>query len=169
MTLLKARPTTYRGIQMRSRLEARFAAGLDSLGARWVYEPRAFADGHAQYLPDFQIGGHTFIEVKPTVEHAIDALGKGDVIFASVPDAVFAVACADLRNFLLVREADVAPWKLASHTLGGWARWDYGSGPEIVVKSLDSTSFHDPESALHHEARLIASGAVFLDFDWSWQ
>jgi len=65
----KARPTTYRGIQMRSRLEARAASMLDAAGIDWQYEPRAFrtSDG-GEYLPDFQIGPTTFVEVKPWLE-----------------------------------------------------------------------------------------------------
>lgn len=50
----KARPTTYRGIQMRSRLEAGFAQWLDGWPImRWSYEPRAFASERGQYFPDF--------------------------------------------------------------------------------------------------------------------
>lgn len=33
----KARPTIYRGIQMRSRLEAAFAQVLDESSVEWVY------------------------------------------------------------------------------------------------------------------------------------
>lgn len=50
---LVARPTTYKGIEMRSRLEATVAANLDLWGYDWEYEPRAYAAGRVQYLPDF--------------------------------------------------------------------------------------------------------------------
>lgn len=60
MTQFKARPTVYKGIQMRSRLEAGFAAWLDSEGLAWTYEPFAVADGSGQYLPDFLIDGILF-------------------------------------------------------------------------------------------------------------
>jgi hypothetical protein len=67
---LKARPTMYRGIQMRSRLEAKFAARLDHIGVTWEYEPMCFADESGQYLPDFMIDlagePNIYIEVKPT-------------------------------------------------------------------------------------------------------
>lgn len=74
MTEFKARPTTYKGIQMRSRLEAGFAAWLDKFDMTWKYEPRAFASEAGQYLPDFELPeiefiGQTkrvFVEVKPT-------------------------------------------------------------------------------------------------------
>lgn len=50
------RPTTYRGIAMRSRLEATFAANLDRVGISWEYEPRAYAaPGMRQWLPDFRL------------------------------------------------------------------------------------------------------------------
>lgn len=51
----KARPTKYRGIQMRSRLEASIAQWLDAEGVDWTYEPEAFASEEGQYLPDFEL------------------------------------------------------------------------------------------------------------------
>jgi hypothetical protein len=80
---LPARPTVYRGIRMRSRLEADFARYLDSdddarggwlcidEGDHWEYEPVCFAGPNGQYLPDFRITGSAYgyadryIEVKP--------------------------------------------------------------------------------------------------------
>ena len=51
MTLAKssiaAIPTTYAGIQFRSRLEARWAVFFDAIGTPWEYEPEAF------YIPSF--------------------------------------------------------------------------------------------------------------------
>lgn len=55
MTEFKARPTVYKGTQMRSRLEAGYAAWLDKNGFRWEYEPCAFATEDGQYLPDFRL------------------------------------------------------------------------------------------------------------------
>lgn len=94
---IAARPTVYRGIHMRSRLEARFAAYLDT-GARlvWTYEPRAYGGTHGQYLPDFQVDVGTsryFIEVKPTRERALAAIDEGrmEVIWESEPRASLVV------------------------------------------------------------------------------
>lgn len=50
-----ARPTTYNGIKMRSRLEARYAAVFDQAGFSWTYEPGCFASPRGQYLPDFEL------------------------------------------------------------------------------------------------------------------
>lgn len=94
--LMRARPTTYKGIEMRSRTEALYAQRLDENGHTWFYEPRAYADGTGQYLPDFQViqddvwGADHFIEVKPTAEHARDALPGMHPILATDPQAVLA-------------------------------------------------------------------------------
>jgi hypothetical protein len=81
---------------MRSRLEAAYAQMLDTVGFRWTYEPRVFADGNGQYLPDFQItrpdGRPWFVEVKPTDEAAEYACERMEIILASEPNAVLAVA-----------------------------------------------------------------------------
>lgn len=64
---IPARPTTYKGIQMRSRLEADYASALDRDGEAWEYEPTCFGGPDGQWLPDFRVGQlGTYVEVKPT-------------------------------------------------------------------------------------------------------
>lgn len=77
---MRARPTVYKGIKMRSRLEARYAAFLDGYGIHWEYEPDCFADETGQYLPDFRITvdvngkpHHRYIEIKPYITPEIVA------------------------------------------------------------------------------------------------
>lgn len=108
----KARPTVYRGIPMRSRLEASYAAKLDKTEFEWVYEPRAYgAPGRQQYLPDFELRlpGMTlsaYVEVKPTLELAYLAMERMTVIWDSEPRALLFVVvpplgldfCADPRD-----------------------------------------------------------------------
>lgn len=57
--------TLYRGIEYRSRLEARWAAFFSGIGWRYTYEP---FDGEG-YIPDFLIHGERplLVEVKPAV------------------------------------------------------------------------------------------------------
>lgn len=99
---LTARPTVYNGIQMRSRLEARYAAWLDYYGMAWTYEPHCFASANGQYLPDFKIEGApyaidreprtVYVEVKPTLEIAMRQSpwrDKAQIIWESEPDALF--------------------------------------------------------------------------------
>lgn len=87
---MRARPTTYRGIRMRSRLEAAYAASLHGL-ATWEYEPECFADETGQYLPDFRVWwgteDFTYVEIKPTPQQVGPAARRMDIILASHPDA----------------------------------------------------------------------------------
>ena len=46
-------PTLYKGIQFRSRLEARWAIFFDELGIKWDYEPETFQTKYGYYMPDF--------------------------------------------------------------------------------------------------------------------
>ena len=117
---IAARPTVYRGIQMRSRLEARFAAYLDLLGAVWSYEPRAYGGRGGQYLPDFQVGD-MFIEVKPTRDRAVAVADSGrmEVIWESEPEAQLVIVTdggpAFVRRSGIEWQERVSEW-----TVGGY-------------------------------------------------
>lgn len=71
---IKAKPTRYKGIQFRSRLEARWAAFFDKLGWQWEYEPCDFNG----WYPDFVIFGQgpIYVEVKPVIEFPEDVADK---------------------------------------------------------------------------------------------
>jgi len=87
---MQARRTVYKGITMRSRLEASFAAVLDSATLTWRYEPQCFADQAGQYLPDFLVifeGERVYLEVKPPTADTSAALLKMHIIRASEPGA----------------------------------------------------------------------------------
>jgi hypothetical protein len=64
--------TKYKGVQMKSRLEARWAVFFDALGVSWQYEPELFTLPSGRYLPDFRLqwpSGHAlWAEVKPTLD-----------------------------------------------------------------------------------------------------
>lgn len=65
--MLKAIETKYNGFTFRSRMEARWAVFMDSLGVKYNYEPEAYElDKGLVYLPDFWVPSlETFIEIKP--------------------------------------------------------------------------------------------------------
>lgn len=91
-----ARPTTYKGIRMRSRLEAEFAAALDTWpDMTWEYEPMCFASPAGQYLPDFLVTYHppsgfppfdSYFEVKAVVGDPQPVLSRMEIIWESRPD-----------------------------------------------------------------------------------
>jgi hypothetical protein len=67
MTDHRGIPTRYRGVNFRSRLEAKYAALFDLLGWKWSYEPIDLAG----WIPDFAIEGKPvpiLVEVKPIFE-----------------------------------------------------------------------------------------------------
>jgi len=87
---IPARPTTYKGIKMRSRLEAGYAAYLDHSRVAWEYEPECFGDELGQYLPDFRVKTPTdtfYIEIKPNREQAERAGDRMRIIHSSEPGA----------------------------------------------------------------------------------
>lgn len=71
---VRALPASFKGIQYRSRLEARWAVFMDFLGIPFVYESEAYRLGEGIcYLPDFWIPSLlTFIEIKPTKDFPDD-------------------------------------------------------------------------------------------------
>lgn len=113
MTFPAARPTTYRGIPMRSRLEATMAALLDSMGFPWRYEPRAFAGLGGQYLPDFEVErpgeGRFYVEVKPTLEKAMLVLPRMQIIWESEPNAHLLVFVGQIGYYR--RPNPGVPWR----------------------------------------------------------
>lgn len=109
MMTIAARPTVYRGVQMRSRLEAGFGSWLDKLGFEWVYEPECIAHPTlGQYLPDFLLSGvfdlsqhkviDVFVEVKPSpfvsdmrTAHAA-SVRMQTIVQDAYPEAMFMLA-----------------------------------------------------------------------------
>ena len=75
---IKAKPTMYRGVLFRSRLEAKWAAFFDNVGWCWGYEPCEFNG----WFPDFAIygkyGNIIYVEVKPISEFCHETASKID-------------------------------------------------------------------------------------------
>lgn len=61
----------------RSLLERKWALFFKYLGISFKYEPERFSDGTTiGYLPDFLIYGKLYLEIKPTIEIAMNELKK---------------------------------------------------------------------------------------------
>lgn len=61
----RGKGTVYKGIKMRSGLEAEFAKQLDEAGIPWQYEPRRFNLSWCTYVPDFYLPEtDTWVECK---------------------------------------------------------------------------------------------------------
>lgn len=134
---IPARKTMYKGIEMRSRLEATFAGILDEFGVTWSYEGSAFASGKVQYLPDFVIknppwlGTYSlctqwFVEVKPYFSET--AMAQMEVIWETFPDAGIALATPEFGMFMPCATREEA-------FMGMLCRDDSGDGdPGGIVK-----------------------------------
>jgi hypothetical protein len=151
---LKARPTVYDGIRMRSRLEAGYAAWLDQNGLEWEYEPCAFAgDGRPPYLPDFRLRdvpvlgrakpATVYVEVKPPywfwapqfdhLDNPVRWLAERmSTIYRSEPDALV------IYEVLGVEDAGRAPHVTVigldpehPRRLGTSAAWSVGPAGEV--------------------------------------
>jgi len=57
--------TKYKGINMRSSWETKYAKYLDSKGIKWLYESKTFKVGSSNYTPDFYLPKtNEYIEIK---------------------------------------------------------------------------------------------------------
>jgi hypothetical protein len=113
MTGIKARATWYKGIEMRSRLEADFAAFLDGVAkVKFDYEPFCFAGPDGQWLPDFRVQYEdktVYFEVKPASlpDDQIDqTLEQMTVAWLTEPNAILQLVIwyygEPLRSFSLM-------------------------------------------------------------------
>lgn len=122
MTTLKAIETTYAGCRFRSRLEARWAVFLDSLGIVWEYEPQGYTVGPdaTPYLPDFWLPEmKLWAEVKgqldqPGLETLIWAAGAAGL--ALEPNGEKALGLWPWHQRMLVLGSIPSPGDLRLHT-----------------------------------------------------
>lgn len=131
MSEFTARPTVYRGIRMRSRLEATFAANLDRIGVPWQYEPFAFGGaGQRQWLPDFRVelaSQVAYVDVKGSLRGTEASGGRRAtrrtlmtrmaVAWDSEPDAVLVIA----EDEWSIVESNPYPISVWAGTRSGWS------------------------------------------------
>jgi hypothetical protein len=71
---MQAINTLYKGYRFRSRLEARWAVFLETLGAHWSYEAEGYNLSGIWYLPDFFVGDwNCWIEIKGQDPSTVEA------------------------------------------------------------------------------------------------
>jgi hypothetical protein len=157
---IKAIPTKYNGIQMRSRLEATWAAFFDLLEWRWEYEPCDF-DG---WIPDFVIYGRTqktYVEVKPVytfpekIADKIDNSGcLNEVLIVGETIPVYN-HCEDDEHPTLgwLRQDEVGEWREA--VMGEWEQGVIGFCHSIQCYNDRITNKHDGSWGDSIEKRVI--------------
>jgi hypothetical protein len=154
---MKAHPTTYAGVNFRSRLEAKWAAFFDRLQWTWEYEPVDLSG----WTPDFAIAGHDgpiYVEVKP-----IEWFGSKDNNVAQVKarhDLKKVFTYGGLREVLIVGTAP--PFV----TITASPHEEYGLS--LGVLQVIDRNYEDPSHprvGIHHDpANLWASQDGGFDF-----
>jgi hypothetical protein len=114
---MKAIPTTFAGVRMRSRLEARWASFFTECGWRWTYEPFD-TEGWA---PDFTLhmpAGDIYVEVKPVVTPNVISVFRE--VAAPLVCGVGAKALLVGSNLNFANGNDAAVIGLGIDGLGDW-------------------------------------------------
>lgn len=113
--VVRAIPTSYAGIQMRSKLEANTAQLFDTVNLRWQYEVEGYDLDGVWYLPDFWLDDiRCFVEVKGILDSKSEQ--KVKLLAAACDDQdIHVVLLRDLRmrlvdNYLTVIGDWVTPF-----------------------------------------------------------
>jgi hypothetical protein len=167
--MIKAIETSYKGYRFRSRLEARYAVFLDTLGIEWDYEREGYdLGGLGYYLPDFWLPWHAygqhpgagyFLEIKgqdPTPEEVEKlkalAAGTGHTCF------LLAGEIGKQRHYTAHRRGhffytDPAQDELledgdpyANHLWAMFSRWDFTGDVDNAISTARSARFEHGES-----------------------
>jgi hypothetical protein len=142
---LTARATAYRGVEMRSRLEATWAAEFDAMVKDpiwhlkgWEYEPNCFASEQGQYLPDFKItfdydGDPTYVDIKGVLDDPLPVMERMEIILASEPDATLQIR---------VGQPPIAePWWMGRTLWADHVRWFGWSSRRSVLAGSEPEPF----------------------------
>jgi hypothetical protein len=170
---IRAIPTTYQGVQFRSRLEARWAAFFDLLGWEWEYEPFDLKG----WIPDFLLKGHgalphfdqvnsegVLVEVKPCssfpcpIAEEIDRAGVPDQFEAMIVGRTIPVASSvETSDGYAIgwMKGNPAPWQYKAGMRPIWGdavcqifadedEWDAANGAVDLYHSKDWRLSCDP-------------------------
>jgi hypothetical protein len=128
---MHAIPTTYNGINFRSRLEAKYAAFFDLLGWKYEYEPVDFRG----WIPDFVITNSKpiYVEIKPVfdfpedIAKEVNSSGCADevIIFGTTPIRGFDLDY-DRQHIGWLREGMYNSRQWGDALLGVWQEYTYG-------------------------------------------
>lgn len=109
--IIDPKKAEFNGITMRSRLEVDFARHLSRQGISWTYEPAIFGPKGRGYLPDFELHlgvRRCYVEVKPTVQQAIQATSRMEIIWRDFSDATLIVVSAQESRYYAAQSG--SPW-----------------------------------------------------------
>jgi len=168
--------TRYDGCRFRSRLEARWAVFMNTLGWKWDYEPQGFHLDKGAYLPDFWVETiHRWVEIKPPnppdvayelLQQLSDGTGKHAMLIAGDP-------WPEHHSVTLFRPGGPSEYELNTYSEGFcdcrkcdggiWVSGDCGASSILCSCDPDRTKYPGlPENmSLVHKAHVAARSARF--------
>lgn len=147
---MKVIETLYHGHLFRSRLEARYAVFLNTLGEQWLYEDQGFDLDGDKYLPDFWLPvRQTFLEVKGKYPNKREIRVARKLQFFTGHDVLICYGLPQENEYILFSQSDEDggtltetfvdwPWPVEGRIqIAGLAakqaRFEYGQTPEIAA------------------------------------
>lgn len=148
---VKAIPTTYAGINFRSRLEAKWAVMFDALGWQWEYEPFDLPG----WIPDFVLRGKdgpVLVEVKPVLERPNTTLDKisraaQDTDYLDLLILGAAPFVSDVEDF---GGARLLGWLGTSEWGGDVHGYSWAGAPLAITQTLLSFDFFHPNCCFRY-------------------
>lgn len=171
---MEAIKVKYKGVQYRSKLEARWAVFFDNYGLRFEYEPTTFRLKSGLYCPDFYlIDLACYVEVKPLIllTQFLDVYQKFSFFQSTVylkpkeyrkikefEDSIVLLCGLPLEiNFILFNAVDLDCWD-------GFNCYPYND-PKTGWRWWSSTKLYDyPEKSLIVESAEIARYYDFFNY-----
>jgi hypothetical protein len=151
-------PERYKGIDMRSRLEVKYAKFFDAHRMEWAYEPEGFQILGVRYLPDFYLPAiKTIVEVKGVLDSS-DIVKLGSLVPAAAKNDVMTI---------LAEPGEPVKWRLCHPTpeMERTAQFD------PVIRDICDWPF--TASDINDDAALVKCAACgrwyFIDSSASWQ
>ncbi len=139
MMKIKAIPTTYNGVNFRSKLEASWAMWLDEQKIVWSYEPEGFDIGGVWYLPDFYLPEiNTIIEVKG----ALQGLEKAFALFKAIDKLNYNEAIKEWTQLAEIEQKDSSPHDFAEGQMFSFPKYLFllGGSPVPALYNIHNTS-----------------------------
>lgn len=166
---ITAIPTTYNGINFRSRLEARWAAFFNFCGWSWEYESRPLGE----WIPDFVLKtqlGELFVEVKPAVSSVLEkelerlmrlySIERG--ILLKEPTWDKGIGCAQLGDVTVIKDGK-------RHFSSSWLGECSFCDQRISLFLFSEENFRCSSCGCHRTDGVPCSSSVAEDVELFWK
>lgn len=181
-TVIRPIETYYRGYHFRSRLEARWAVFLDTLGVEWEYEPEGFDMGGLYYLPDFRVKCYgkrgkltddwfyLYIEVKGQMSGAdaskinVFSGGYPVLVVSRIPDENCCYDGEALKAYKGMDGTDICPFNYSTIDYDWFAAFPAADAEGHFYLAGDDCNYIHPEDTDRIEKAYAAARQARFEF-----